>query len=368
LKKAAEYLKQGRLVAFPTETVYGLGGSAMANSDAIPKIFATKGRPSDNPLIVHIASRSQLDSLVDPSYKNRLPRCYTTLMDKFWPGPLTLLFPTIPGQQVSEKVTCGLRTVGIRMPAHPVARALLAISNIPLAAPSANTSGRPSTTKASHVAFDLEGKDEPACILDGGECSVGVESTVVTALSDGTDTSGKETLRVLRLGGVSPENLQCCIDEAGLSEQVSVQMEAYTPSTLLPDKAMNVHIAKDTFIPSTPGMKYKHYSPDAKVILVQRSENPSAVSLSKVLSPLKGKKVGILHLENSPLLSALKAQDLGCLSISMGTEGQYEEQAARLFSGLRSMDEQHVDVILVEAVKEEGLGRTVMERLRKSAG
>lgn len=370
LHKAAAYLKQGRLVAFPTETVYGLGGSAMADSDAIPKIFATKGRPSDNPLIVHIASRSQLDSLIDPKYKQTLPRCYSALMDKFWPGPLTLLFPTIPGRQVSEKVTCGLKTVGIRMPSHPVARALLAISNLPLAAPSANTSGRPSTTQARHVDSDLVGKEEPACILDGGECKVGVESTVITALSDASHhNDGKEVLRVLRLGGVSPEDLQRCIDQAGLGNSVVVKMEAYTPSNILPSSSTNGHTIKDkSFIPSTPGMKYKHYSPDARVILLKTSVGPSAQSLDDILARQKGKRVGALCLEGSAMATAIKKSFPTVQCISMGIEGEYEEQAARLFSGLRALDEAKVDVILVETVKEEGLGRTVMERLRKSAG
>lgn len=368
LQKAAAYLKQGRLVAFPTETVYGLGGSAMANSDAIPKIFATKGRPSDNPLIVHIASRSQLDALIDPEYKDTIPTCYTALMDKFWPGPLTLLFPTIPGQQVSEKVTCGLRTVGVRMPSHPVARALLAISNMPLAAPSANTSGRPSTTQASHVASDLAGKEEPACILDGGECTVGVESTVVTALPEGKSVNNKEVLRVLRLGGVSPEDLQTCIDDAGLSYEVEVKMEAYAPSAINPVNAGNGHGVKDDFIPSTPGMKYKHYSPDAKVLLLKVTNQTSALPLNSLLSAYQNKKVGILHLDESNLPKAVRKYTSKVASISMGREGRYDEQATRLFAGLRSLDENKVDVILVEVVKEEGLGRTVMERLRKSAG
>jgi len=368
LQKAATYLKEGRLVAFPTETVYGLGGSAMADSAAIPKIFATKGRPSDNPLIVHIASRNQLDALVDPAWQERLPTCYPALMDKFWPGPLTLLFPTIPGKQVSEKVTCGLKTVGVRMPSHPVARALLAISNIPLAAPSANTSGRPSTTQAHHVASDLAGKEEPACILDGGECKVGVESTVVSALPDETHKDSKEVLRILRLGGVSPEDLQACLDQAGLSSKVTLRMQAYAPSEDSPTNGTNGHTSKDSFIPTTPGMKYKHYSPDAEVLLVKMDDNSSATPLAQLVTSLQGKKVGLLHLRNSSLKAALQEYLQDASYVCMGRQGEYEEQAASLFSGLRTLDERHVDLILVETVKEEGLGRTVMERLRKSAG
>lgn len=368
LRKAATYLKQGRLVAFPTETVYGLGGSAMADSEAIPKIFATKGRPSDNPLIVHIASQSQLNALVDPAWYKKLPLCYTALMDTFWPGPLTLLFPTVPGKQVSEKVTCGLRTVGVRMPSHPVARALLAISNIPLAAPSANTSGRPSTTQARHVALDLAGKEEPACILDGGQCEVGVESTVVSALPEDTQKDGLEVLRVLRLGGVSPEDLQSCLNEAGLSDKVTLKVEAYAPSNAYSSNGINGHKGKDNYIPSTPGMKYKHYSPDAEVILVKPGSTTSATPLNKFVASLAGKKVGMLYLEDSHLKPAIQNQLSDGSYISMGRQGHYEEQAAGLFSGLRDLDDNHVDLILVETVKEEGLGRTVMERLRKSAG
>lgn len=374
LKKAADALRSDRLVAFPTETVYGLGGSALADSKAIPKIFATKGRPSDNPLIVHIASRRQLDGLVDPDWQGKLPKCYNALMERLWPGPLTLLFPTKPGQQVSAKVTCGLQTVGVRMPSHPVARALIAIANLPLAAPSANTSGRPSTTRATHVADDLQGKDEPAWILDGGNCEVGVESTVVSALpeEDSTSLEGKETLRVLRLGGISPEDLERCLSDAKLSQTVDVTMAGVHPngnSTASSVNGINGHAGREAnFIPSTPGMKYRHYSPNARVILLQPTSQPGARRLSDLLDTVMNEKVGFLHLEGSEMVKLVHSRQADVVDYSFGKRGDYEVQASRLFSALRDLDDQGVKVILVEAVKEEGLGRTVMERLRKSAG
>ena len=405
LTTAAKALQSDELVAFPTETVYGLGGSALASSTAVPKIYKAKGRPSDNPLIVHIASTSQLGQLVDPAFlssasttspssgssigTDSLPASYRALINRFWPGPLTLLFPTIPGELVSERVTCGLQTVGIRVPSHPVARALLALSGVPVAAPSANTSGRPSPTSAAHVDRDLRAREELAWILDGGECSVGLESTVVSALSDKgkgkekavvegeNGSSGKEILRVLRLGGVSPEDIQACLDDAGLADRVTLRMEAHAPqSSGTTENGLNGHAADAAFIPSTPGMKYKHYSPDAHVVLLRSVTNAdpqhrgTTPALADVLGQHKAKRVGLLHLEGSPLSVTCHAMLPGSRahSISLGAPHDHETQAQRLFGGLRALDEQGVDVILVEAVQERGLGRTVMERLRKSAG
>jgi L-threonylcarbamoyladenylate synthase len=364
LETAAKHLRENSLVAFPTETVYGLGGSALAESTAVSKIYKAKGRPSDNPLIVHIAHQHQLDGLIDPSSRGKLPRYYPALMQQFWPGPLTLLFPTLPGESLSKQVTCGLTTVGIRIPSHPVARALLSLSGVPVSAPSANTSGRPSPTAAHHVALDLEDKEELACILDGGNCEVGLESTVVTALPEGRlDRSGKEFLRILRLGGVSPEDLQQCIDDAGLAQEVTIEFDD-------PQKTSTNGTDPDghDFIPTTPGMKYKHYSPDAKVVLVQPSVASGSARLGDLLERHTGKTVGLLHLEGSELYHALHAKrsDLQC--VSLGQACDYQSQARRLFSGLRDLDERGVNLIIVEAVKEEKLGRTVMERLRKSAG
>lgn len=368
IETAARHLQKDELVAFPTETVYGLGGSALASSKAVSKIYKAKGRPSDNPLIVHIAHERQLETLIDPSYRDNMPRSYPALMQRFWPGPLTLLFPTLPGKSVSQQVTCGLTTVGIRIPAHPVARALLALSGLPVSAPSANTSGRPSPTTARHVAADLLGKEYLACILDGGDCTVGLESTVVTALQkpEGAHSGkGKETLKVLRLGGVAPEQLQQCIQEAGLADQVFVEFAEHAVGQQNGTAASRLQ----DFIPSTPGMKYKHYSPDAKVVLLQPSSTLGSIALADLLRQYSAQRVGLLHLEGSALQAAAILQKLPLAkSVSLGEPLDYASQARRLFGGLRELDEAGVDVILVEAVKEEKLGRTVMERLRKSAG
>ncbi|CAG8738514.1 7139_t:CDS:1, partial [Acaulospora colombiana] len=196
LQKASDLIQSSSLVVFPTETVYGLAANALSPT-ATSLIFQTKGRPQDNPLIVHISSLSMLPRLIAPDFQ--IPPSYKVMMEEFWPGPLTLLFPCNKSV-VPREVTAGHDTVGIRMPSHPVARALIAMSDLPLAAPSANTSGRPSPTRASHVADDLQGK--VALVLDGGPCGVGVESTVVDGLR------GDGHVRVLRPGGVTVEDLK----------------------------------------------------------------------------------------------------------------------------------------------------------------
>ena len=372
IHKAAQALRASSLVAFPTETVYGLGGSALAGSSAVGKIYKTKGRPSDNPLIVHVSSKRQLEGLVDPRYKQSLPRCYSALMQRFWPGPLTLLVPTLPGELVSEQVTVGLRTVGVRMPAHTVARALIAVADLPIAAPSANSSGRPSPTTAQHVAHDLRDQAEPAYILDGGDCEVGLESTVVSALSqDGATQSDIEALRILRLGGVSPEDLQACLDGSGLSDSVVLDLSAVATVCSASSSTPNGGDANgrdNSFVPSTPGMKYKHYSPDAQVILLRQSSSVLAVSLEEVLSKYKASSMALLGLDDAPLSSALQRNIPADLQYSLGAPDDHATQARRLFGGLRLLDSKGVKVIVVECVSEQGLGRTVMERLRRSAG
>lgn len=407
LEQAAKALQQNQLVAFPTETVYGLGGSALAGSTAIPKIYRTKGRPSDNPLIVHIAHPAQLPSLVDPQCRDHLPKSYKVLAEAFWPGALTLLVPTIPGELVSENVTCGLSTVGVRVPSHPVARALISLAGVPVAAPSANTSGRPSPTLAKHVQDDLKGKSDLACILDGGPCSVGLESTVVSAFKQESprskdkgkgrephhggeapfvcdvDPDGREVLHVLRLGGVSPEDIRRALLEAGLQDSTTVQIDVHpggTPNSASSSAAngstaTTTHSLHGDFIPSTPGMKYKHYSPDAKVVLLRRQSasrsddfTVSGPALSQYVRQYSHLPVGILHLEGTQFAEALESTLPITKRFCLGDPNDHEAHARRLFAGLRQLDDEGVKVILVECVTEEGLGRTVMERLRKSAG
>ena len=256
IKTAVQLLTERHVVAFPTETVYGLGALAL-DASAATKIFSTKGRPSDNPLIVHVSSRAMLTSLLPPSYAP--PRTYETLMRAFWPGPLTLLFPADPSR-VPSIITAGHATVAVRMPAHPVARALIAETGAPLAAPSANASGKPSPTRAAHVVRDLGCTGRlPLLLDDGAACAVGLESTVVDGLG------GDGALRVLRPGGATIEALVEALDgddggdgdgDVGLRPRVLVHKR---------DFVLERH---EEDAPTTPGMKYRHYAPGVPVTLL----------------------------------------------------------------------------------------------------
>lgn len=331
LKEAAAMLRDGRVVAFPTETVYGLGADARSTS-AVEAVFAAKGRPSDNPLIVHISKEEQLDGLVqevsEPARK---------LMDAFWPGPLTVVLPVKPNV-LSPRVTAGLGTVGIRMPDHPVALALIEESGCPVAAPSANRSGRPSPTLASHVLEDLGGSIDG--IVDGGATGVGVESTVVQVLADGS-------IAILRPGGVTLEQLA---QAAGVPVQLDPALVSETGS----EKA-----------PRAPGMKYTHYAPKGELSIVT-GESPSAVSdwINARLREAagRGERTGVLaFVEHAANYQA------DCV-LSLGSLSDLDTAAHRLYAHLRRMDEENVGFILSEACPEEGLGAAIMNRLRKAAG
>ncbi len=232
VKTAAELIRAGEVVGMPTETVYGLAANAL-NGEAVKKIFLAKGRPQDNPLIVHIADFDQIYDLCPA-----VPPQAKLLADAFWPGPLTMIVPK--GDCIPDEVSCGLDTVGIRLPSHPMARALIRESGVPLAAPSANTSGRPSTTTAAHVMHDMDGKI--AAVLDGGACGVGVESTVITL--------ALERPRLLRPGGITLEQLRSVLGEVDV------------------DRALYEKIGDDVKV-SAPGMKYRHYAPKAPVTVVR---------------------------------------------------------------------------------------------------
>ena len=350
LTEAASVITDGRCVAFPTETVYGLGANAL-DPAAVQKIFSTKGRPSDNPLIVHVSSRAMLRSLLPQNYA--VPPTYETLMRAFWPGPLTLLFPSA-SHIVPKEVTAGHATVGIRMPAHPVARALIALADRPVAAPSANSSGKPSPTKASHVFKDLAGR--VPIVLDGGACDVGVESTVLDGLhSDGV-------LRILRPGGVSVESIQRVLGPDG--PRVLVHRKDFV------DKEIEA-------APTTPGMKYTHYSPSVPVILLRSSKDGSVPAFTKVetldailasVLPSSPQRhlVGIMALSDSPISSSLPPS-VNWLRFDMGASTSPAVAARRLFDGLLTLDAQGVAVILVEAVSETHEGLAVMNRLSKAA-
>lgn len=336
LAEAGEVLAAGGTVAFPTETVYGLGADAR-NTEAVEAIFAAKGRPSDNPLIVHIADMSQLDGLV--TAVNETGR---RLMEAFWPGPLTLVLPAAPGA-VSPRVTAGLDTVAVRMPAHDIALRIIAAAGCPVAAPSANRSGRPSPTLASHVGDDLAGRIDG--IVDGGPTGVGVESTVVEAGDDGVVT-------VLRPGGITVEQL--ARHAAG-----GVRLDAALQS------AGGDSEAKDMPAPRSPGMKYTHYAPRGALRVVSGSA-PERVA-DRIQAELdaaraRGEITGVLAFdEHLPFYRA------DCV-LSLGSLTALETAAHRLYAALRRFDDSGVTFIMAESCPQEGLGAAVMNRLLKAAG
>jgi L-threonylcarbamoyladenylate synthase len=323
IKEAAQIIKRGGLVAFPTETVYGLGANAL-DEQAAAKIYLAKGRPQDNPLIVHIHSVTQLDGIV-----KEIPSKARNLMDKFWPGPLTIIFNK--KDIVPPGTTGGLDTVGVRMPDNPIALALIREAGLPIAAPSANISGRPSPTNARDVYDDLSGKVD--MILDGGACTLGVESTVVDVSED--------VPLVLRPGGLTVEKLQLALGKIELD-----------PGLAPGEK------------PRSPGQKYKHYAPKAKVTVF---EGPLPLQVSNIKTQAKqllakGIKVGIMSTAQT------QASYPFDMVVSVGDRNAPLTISANLFSVLRKFDRLGVEVILTESVSTEGLGLAVMNRLHKAAG
>jgi L-threonylcarbamoyladenylate synthase len=332
IHEAARALQQGGTVAFPTETVYGLGANAF-DPKAIKKIFIAKGRPSDNPLIVHIANLSMLDELV-----SEIPEQAKLLMEKFWPGPLTLIFPK--SEKVPIEVTAGLDTVAIRMPDHPVALALLKAAKVPIAAPSANISGRPSPTTGEHVLRDLKGKID--IVLDGGKAQVGVESTVL-------DLTGKVPM-ILRPGGVTLEVLKELLGEV-----------IYDPAI----RNDNLH----DLTPKAPGMKYTHYAPKAKVSIVMGAKEQVAIKFKELAQEARqqGLRVGIMCTED--MLFVLKdLNDAPNHLEILGKGSDLGEIANRLYGALRNCDRYGLDVVYTQGFKEEELGVAIMNRLKKAAG
>ncbi|MFC7371546.1 L-threonylcarbamoyladenylate synthase [Fictibacillus iocasae] len=322
LIQASLWIKKDEVVAFPTETVYGLGGNAYSDT-AIGRIYEAKGRPSDNPLIVHIAERSQLQDLV-----GEIPDKANKLMGAFWPGPLTIIFPK--GSKVSARVTGGLDTVAVRMPDHPVALEFIKSCGVPLAAPSANLSGKPSPTSAVHVYEDLSGRIPG--IVDGGQTGIGVESTVVDCSVDGQVT-------ILRPGGVTKEQLEHVL---GCAVYVD-------PSFTKKDTA-----------PRSPGMKYTHYAPDAPFVLV----NGSREFIQQLVKQAKseGRRAGVLTtVENEGFYSADAV-------IPAGVRSRPETVAAALYDALRAFNEAKVDIIYGEVFPKHGVGDAIMNRLEKAAG
>lgn len=325
IARAAECLRGGGLVAFPTETVYGLGVHALDRA-AVLRLFEAKGRPAHDPLIVHIGSLAQLPSLVV-----EVPESAKTLAARFWPGPLTLVLGR--SAAVPREVTAGLDTVAVRIPSHPVARALLEAAGLPIAAPSANLFSRPSPTRAEHVAADLNGRID--MIIDGGPTEVGVESTVL----DLTTTPA----RVLRPGAVGVEELRELLPD--------VQVHAPTPELSTGDAAL-----------PSPGLLSKHYAPRAPLTLYHGSPAVLVEGARQALS--RGLRVGVLATSED----AAALRDVPVTIAQLGPSRDLRGIAARLYAALRELDDQRVDVILTRDLPEdEGLGRAIRDRLRRAA-
>jgi len=327
IKLCAKTLKKGGTVAFPTETVYGLGANAL-DSEAIKGIFLAKGRPSDNPLIVHVSKTEEILPLV-----KEIPQKVYSVMEKFWPGPLTIIFEK--SNIVPHEISAGLSTVAIRMPSHPIAIKLIKECGLPIAAPSANISGRPSPTKADHVIKDLIGKVD--IIISGGNCNVGVESTVLDMTGD--------TPIILRPGGVTKEMLEEVLGH------VDIDSAAEDPNGAIET-------------PKAPGMKYTHYAPKANVIIIQGQLDKSVDKINelKLNYEKENKKIGIICTDET----SNKYED--CIVKSMGSRKHPETIAANLFKVLREFDETDVDIILSEAIDTVEIGQAIMNRLKKAAG
>ena len=337
IEKAASILKQGGLVAFPTETVYGLGGNALS-PDASGRIYAAKGRPSDNPLIVHIAETSDVEKLAQT-----VPEKATALMEAFWPGPLTIILPK--KAVVPDTTTGGLPTVAIRMPSHPAALELIRKSGVYIAAPSANTSGRPSPTTAEHVIEDMKGRID--AILDGGPVGIGIESTIVDLTGD--------IPTILRPGYITKKMLEAIIGRVEIDKAI-----------IEPDPNLR---------PKAPGMKYTHYAPKGLLSIVEgEADGRSADTLTslvkdKILSLYNEKKAEGCHtIILSPEEHAVfyPAEDV----ITVGHINNSPTVAARLYAALRECDERAADYIFSEAFTDEDseLHGAIMNRLLKAAG
>jgi len=323
LAQAADVLRRGGLVAFPTETVYGLGANGL-DPHAVAGIFAAKGRPADNPLILHIADCREVAKLA-----RHVPANARVLMETYWPGPLTLVLERT--KAVPDAVTGGLDTVAIRLPDSVVARELIQLAGVPLAAPSANTSGRPSPTTAQDVLADLDGKID--MVIDAGSCDIGVESTVVDC------TTPVPTL--LRPGGITLEMLLETLGEV----------------------EVDPGIGSEDVIPRSPGMKYTHYAPAAPLILLEGEYPAKTAVLGEQIrkAQAEGKRVGAI-------VAAETVLSAGVVATVYGSRNHPEEVAANLYNALRFFDNQPVDVIFAEGTDEIGLGLAVMNRLRKAAG
>lgn len=335
LEEAAEIIREGGLVAFPTETVYGLGADAL-RPEASKKIYAAKGRPSDNPLIVHISKFSDLESIA-----KEVPPEAKVLADAFWPGPLTMI--VWKNDRVPYETTGGMDTVAIRMPNHKTALALIEKSGCLIAAPSANTSGRPSPTEAAHVAQDLDGKIP--LILDGGPVGIGIESTIV-------DLS-EEVPMILRPGYITKEML-----EAALGKEVRIDPGIVAAS------ADKTGVAATGLKPKAPGMRYKHYAPKGDLVLVDGREEAVIEKINTLVGEkqAQGLKVGVIASDETK--DAYSADYV----VSIGARDDEDAIARHLYRILREFDDWNVDAIYSESFETPRIGQAIMNRLLKAAG
>ena len=317
---AADLIQKGELVAIPTETVYGLGANGL-DEEAVAKIFQAKGRPQDNPLILHICGPEQIEL-----FCHHIPQSAYDLADAFWPGPLTLVLPA--RDVVPRRTTGGLDTVAVRCPDNAVTREIIRLSGVPIAAPSANISGKPSTTTAQHVLHDHDGKI--AAIVDGGPCRVGVESTIVDLT--------EERPRLLRPGGIGPEQLLTVLGD------------------LVVDKAVTAPIDKDAVV-KAPGMKYRHYAPAEPVVIVSGSREKAAQYIHRHFAP--GDRV-LCFEEELPLYA-------DCAPLSYGKEADVNTLSAGLFAALRELDDPRIHQVFARCPVGGGVAYAVQNRLRKAA-
>ena len=330
LQKAGQILKNGGLVAFPTETVYGLGANGL-DAAACVKIYEAKGRPSDNPLILHVADRAMIAMIA----KEVTPMA-EKLLAAFCPGPITLIMKR--RKVVPDRITGGLDTVGIRMPEDDIARAMIKAAGVPVAAPSANISGRPSPTTAAAVYHDMAGKI--SLILDGGACHFGVESTIV-------DTTGKKAV-ILRPGAITQEMLAELLGEENV---------------MLDPAVVGVKV-----IPKAPGMKYTHYAPKAPMYLIEGESDKMSAAFRRELRRLKtaGHTVGIIA--SDEVIASLKGEVPADLLQAYGKQGDLLAIAADIYEALRSFDDKKADILLGEGTAAKGLGLAIMNRLHKASG
>lgn len=325
ISQITKAFKDGKLVVFPTETVYGLGADGF-NEEACENIFKAKGRPGDNPLILHIAENSQLDELV-----SEIPEVAEKCMEKFWPGPLTMIFKR--SDRISDIITAGLETVAVRMPSHKIARAILNDVRLPIAAPSANLSGRPSPTSFKHCYEDLNGKVD--ILVDGGSTNVGIESTVLDVTSNPP--------MILRPGGITMEELREIIPD--------VTIDSATIDT------------KDKKIPKSPGQKYKHYAPKADAYCFAGDLEGVVKEINKRIVENSELKIAVLGTEET-----VKYYEGAYLLINLGSRENMEDIAHNLFDALRTCDEKDVDLIYTEGFAFSGIGVGIMNRLLKACG